>query len=181
MTFWRWMIRGHPGYRAVLNGWLLIHCLVGLALAAWVELPLSTSAMSVLLPVGAIFVGMAFAWTGSSHALLQTAEVASVAAKFKGGFTAYVMTFQLATFVILFTLSIWTFAALQVFDVRWPTADRPVAYFVIETVLYAVASLAVRECWHVIGATQQMLLAWHIVRQAKDKDGSKSQTPSDTV
>lgn len=161
MTFWRWFFRGsggRPGLFRFLDLWLVAHGAIGAALAWAVAAPLETAANAVLLPLAGIFVGLSFAWGGNAQALLQTAEIESVSEHHPGGFEEYVYTFQAAILCILAALTLWGIAGLGVFDHFGPTQLSPRRYGAVEVLLYAIASLAMRECWHVVLGAHALLL-----------------------
>lgn len=171
-TFWRWFLRGlggPPGYRSVLNVWLLLHLAVGLALTLSVPLSLRDAANSVLLPLTGIFIGLSFAWGGNAQALLQTEEVEEFTAYHPEGAAHYVFTFQAAIVVILVTLGAWGLAGLGIPDRCLPLRDGNIAYRLLSIVMYGLTSLTVRECWHVVLGAQALLLIRQKIRQ-RDRD-----------
>jgi len=178
--FWSWLIRGSggkPGYRRILNRWLVLHGVVGLALAWIVPVPLAQCSNAVLLPLAGIIIGLAFAWAGNAQALLSGSEMEDVADQHKGGFVEYVYVYQTAILLILTTLVVWSLAGMSVFDVRWPTPDRAYLYFVVKTVLFGLSSIALRECWHVVLGAQWMLLAQKTVKQARKSNRTSGNDP----
>ncbi len=161
MSFWRWFFRGsggRPGALRFVDRWLIVHCAVGATLTWAVAAPLETAANAVLLPLAGIFVGLSFAWGGNAQALLQTPEIETVSEHHPGGFEEYVYAFQAAILCILAALTLWGVAGLGVFDHFAPTLMSPRRYAVVEGVLYAVASLAMRECWQVVLGAHALLL-----------------------
>jgi hypothetical protein len=173
MTYWQWLRSGSggpPGYRSVVNGWLLLHATVGAILAALAPSDLRSAANTVLLPLFGVFVGISFAWAGNAHALLQTRAIDEISKRVEGGFTHYVFLFQTAILVLLGTLSVWAVAGLGVFgDAKGPFELRS-WMGVLATALYALLSLSIRECWHIVLATQMMLLAWREVQPIIDSE-----------
>lgn len=170
ISFWYWFFRGSggkPGYRRLVNRWLVLHFVFGTAVAAIVQVDLSTAAGSVLLPLVGVLIGLCFAWSGNAQALLQADELQDLAEFHSGGFRDYVFTYQAAIFAILVTLVAWALAGFQVFDRSWPTSFRPFWYGVVENSLFALSSVTLRECWHVVLGAQWMLLSQHDVRLAR--------------
>ena len=162
-----------PGAARFLDGWLLFHSAIGLTLAWLVPISLREAAATVLLPLAGIFIGLTFAWAGSAGALLQASEIEELADHRPGGFEEYVFTFQLAVFSLLVALVLWGIAALGVFDRTCPWACPPLVYFLTESVLFAVSALTLRECWHVVGGAQSLLLVRRRIRssrRAKDSE-----------
>lgn len=170
LSFWQWLAKGSggkPGYRRLVNSWLLFHFIVALILAYFVQIDLATVASTVLLPLAAVLVGLSFAWAGNAQALLQASELQEMTEFHKGGFTEYVYTYQVAIFAILIALVAWAFAGFQIFDKTWPTASRNCSYLAIKVFLFTLSSLALRECWHVVLGAQWMLLLQHALKRSK--------------
>lgn len=170
ISFWRWLARGsggRPGFRRVLNRWLFLHVMVGLSLASLVKVDLSLAANSVLLPLAGILIGLCFAWAGNAQVLLQADEIEEMAQFHEGGFEEYVFTYQLAIFVILVTLVAWALAGFGTFDRLWNATQHPRMYFALKSILFALSSLTLRECWHIVLGAQWLLLARRKMRDSK--------------
>jgi hypothetical protein len=163
--FWSWL--AGPGWNRYFNYWLLGHLAVGIAMALLVKVALSEAAKAVLLPLAGVLVGMSFAWVGNALAIAQSDEIEEMGAKNPAGYDTYVHAFQAAILVILGALVAWGLAGLGVYDEPcwWGCSDRP--YFVAETLLYAIASFAVRECWGIVMGAQLMLLYQRATRHLK--------------
>ena len=174
ISFWRWLARGSggkPGFRRLVNAWLLLHVGVGVLLAWLVPVDSQTAANTVLLPLVGVLIGLCFAWAGNAQALLQGSEIQEMAQFHEGGFQEYVFTYQLAIFAILVTLVAWALAGFGIFEKTWPTTDHARLYFTVKAILFTLSSLALRECWHVVLGAQWMLLVQHAIKRAKkDKD-----------
>lgn len=158
IDYWRWFIKGsggRPGYRRLLDKWMLIHISVGLILSAVVPVHLKQAATTVLIPICGVFVGVAFAWAVTSHSLIQSREIQTLAEYKEGGLPDYVFTYQTAVFVAFVTVVLWGLAGLETFDLRWPTPNSPSWYFIVKAGLFALASLTFRECWHVVLGTHK--------------------------
>ena len=178
ISFWRWFFRGqgkgHAGLVSKLvNYWLFVHGAVGLALALLVPVSLKDAANSFLLPLAGVFIGLSFAWGGNAQALLQTSEIEDLADHHEEGFESYVYTFQTAILVILTTLTLWGLAGLGIFDLRWPTQKSRVIYSALASVLYSLASLTLRECWHVVLGSQLLLLSRRRIRRSQNPRGGQ--------
>lgn len=171
ISFWVWFIKGSsgkPGYRTVINRWLALHVIVGITLAYLVQVDLKEAANSVLLPLVGILIGLSFAWAGNVQALLQTSEIEEMTSRHPGGFDEYVYTFQTAIFIILVTLVAWALAGLEVYDKWCPASQQVVGYYILKTMLYALCSLTLRECWHVVLGAQWMLLIQRKIRRSRN-------------
>lgn len=177
MSYWRWFFLGsggRAGFRRLVNLWLVVHVAVGAGLVWLVDVDLQTAGRTVLLPLAGIFIGLAFAWGGNAQALLQTDEMEEMAEHHEGGFAEYVFTYQTAILVILVTLVLWGLAGLKVFDGVWPTPQNSKAYLVVKGALFAMCSLTLRECWHVVLGAQWMLLARQEIKKARKERDKKS-------
>lgn len=178
LSFWHWFFRGsggRPGLLRFWNRWLLAHIAVGIVLAVLVKADLQTAANAVLLPLAGIFVGLSFAWAGNAQALLQSAEMEEVAKHHEGGFAEYVFVFQTAILTILIALVLWGLAGLGVFDQHSPATEHRIVYNILKAVLFAVSSLTLRECWHVVLGAQWMLLVQQELKKARETKGKDNQ------
>ena len=171
LNYWHWFSKGSggkPGFRRLLNFWVFLHLGIGAVLALLVKLDLTICADTVLLPLAGILVALSFAWVGNAQALMQTTEIEELAKHHPGGFIEYAYVFQTAILIILITLVAWGLAGLRVFDDRWPSLSHPFAYLFVKAGLFALCSLTIRECWHVVMGAQLML----IVRKRLKADGN---------
>lgn len=160
--FWKWFFLGLQSRsglaRLLFNRWTLVHITLGVTLAWAIDKPLSDIATGFLLPLASILVGLSFAWAGNAQALLQTDEVEKIAPHVSDGIETYLYSFQAAILVILITMTLWGLAAVGIFT--------PIA-LPAEMFLFFLASLAVRECWHVVIATQLLILTRYTIRKSK--------------
>ena len=171
-SYWSWFLRGkHPGWRRLVDWWLVLHAGIGVAAVWLVPVRLEVAAQAVLLPLAGVFVGMSFAWVGSALAIAQSPEIDKLSEKNPAGFEVYVYTFQTAILALLVCLVLWGIAGLGVFDTTssWDSSGR--SYYVAAWVLYGTASLAIRECWHVVLGAQLLLLYQRAVRRIDEKKG----------
>ena len=114
ISYWEWLFRGsggRPGYRRILDKWLLLHIPVGIVLSFLISIDLQACANTVLLPLAGILIGLSFAWAGNANALLQTEEIEKLSEYHKGGFVEYVFIYQTAILMILVTLVLWALRA----------------------------------------------------------------------
>lgn len=182
--FWEWFLTrrwGEAGIAKFLDRWLLVHAVVGMVLAWAIPASLSEAARTVLLPLASVFIGLSFAWAGNAHALLQTTEIEQFADKHPAGVRNYVFTFLAAILTILVTLVLWGLAGLGFFDKKWPTPNNQELYFTITTLLYAFASLTLRECWQVVNGAQLLLITRRDIREVtpNGKRRPEKATPPD--
>lgn len=172
-SFWRWLGRGlggKAGWRKYADRWLLLHLGIG-ALAAWLlPVSLAEAAKSVLLPLAGIFVGMSFAWVGNAQAIIQTPELERLGEHHPNGVADYVYTFQSAILAILVTLVLWGLAGLEIFDQPCPWGCPGWLYEATAGLLFAMASLTLRECWQVVMGAQWLLLTQRNVKQVPPSD-----------
>lgn len=177
-SFWRWFLCGSGGRAGVLrlvDPWLLVHTLVGVALTITVPVSTRTAANAVLLPLAGIFIGLSFAWGGNAQALLQTSEMEEISKYHEGGYMEYVFVYQTAILIILTSLVLWGLAGLNIFDSFWPTTRRPRLYFLVRWILFTASSITLRECWHVVLGAQWMLLAQRELKIAEERETEDAQ------
>ena len=176
-SFWEWLFKGidgEPGYKLIGNNWLLVHLNIGLLCAAFIPVSLDVAASIVLLPLAGILIGLSFAWGGNANALIQTSEIKEVAAQLKGGIEDYIFGYQLAILAMFVTLALWALAALGLAEYIHQTAFiGSFSYNLVEVFLYGVASLALRECWHVvIGVQYKLVMKIRLEEEHKRKSSS---------
>lgn len=175
--YWNWFISGSgakPGYRRIINLWIIFHIGVGVLISFIVQANLDIAANTVLLPLVGIFIGFSFAWATIAQALMQSNEIDLLVKHHEGGLAEYIYLYQTAVLVIFITLILWGFAGLSVFDKLWPTTKQCITYTIFKTLLFAFCSMSLRECWHVIDNTHRLLLAKKVLRKAiEQKDQSK--------
>ncbi len=165
-SFWRWM--AESGLRRFWNRWLIVHALVGAVLAVAVPGRLSNFAGIALMPLASLLVGLTFAWSANAASLLQTDEVQRIGTEDNGKkYLVFVFTYQGALFLVLATATIWSLIAGGVID-QWLIANLMVRH-AGRTLLFALSSLTIRECWHSCVGVQQMLLSVRTQRSAKQQ------------
>ncbi len=173
ISYWQWLAKGsggRPGYRRMLDKWLLLHIPVGIVLSLLIPLDLQACANTVLLPLAGILIGLSFAWAGNAHALLQTKEIGKLSEYHEGGFVEYVFIYQNAILTILVTLIFWGFAGLAIYDQTWPTRCNPKLYFIVKTFLFVLSSLTLRECWQAVSGAHWMLRMRKKIKDHIDRD-----------
>lgn len=176
-TYWQWFFaRKDGGLARFADRWLLLHIAVGIVACLAVQQALSDAAKAVLLPLASVLVGLAFAWAGNAQALLRSEEIEDLSKYVRGGFTTYAYAFQTAILAMLVAVSLWGVAGLGVFD----CIEAPVPRAAITIALYAILSVAVRECWHVVLGAQSLLLAAQRIKQAKATVNKEGESPSGT-
>lgn len=152
-----------------MDRWLLLHTAVGVALSLLLPMSLQSAAQAVLLPLAGIFIGLSFAWVGNAQAILQSNELELLYEQHPGGFENYAYSFQSAILAILITLIAWSFAALGILDAQCLWTCPLWSYQAATAFLFFLASLSLRECWHVVMGAQLLLLAQRHVRTLSDK------------
>lgn len=166
LDYWHWFLFGSgdkPGYRRVLNKWIIVHFIIGISLSLLVQITLESSANTILFPLAGIFVALTFAWAGHTM-LMQSREIEELTRYHPGGFAEYVFVYQTAILVILVTLVLWGLAGLKIFDLVWPTSNNKILYFTVKGILFALSSMTLRECWHMFMGAQWMLLVQREIR-----------------
>lgn len=171
-NYWYWFFKGSggkPGYRRLFDRWIFIHLVIGLIMSFLVPACLEQAANAVLFPLASIFIALSFAWAVNAQALMQSDEINELSQHHEGGFEDYIFIYQAAVLTILVTLVLWGLAGLKIFDVRWPTPDKPKLYFSLKTLLFFMFSLTLRECWHVVIGTHWLLIAQREIKRHKKK------------
>lgn len=172
LSYWQWLIKGSggkPGLLRFVDWWLPLHLGIGIFLTAKVPNNLEEAATSILLPITGVLIGLTFAWSGNAQALLSSSEIDALAEHRVGGLMEYVYSFQNAILLILITVTSWGIAGLGLIDANVPKDLNEVAYFWLSTLLYALISLTIRECWHVVLFSQWLVLVRHeINKRTKD-------------
>ena len=175
--FWRWLILGlesSAGYRKFKALWLVAYALIGWGLATVIEMSPSETSRVILLPLTGLLVGVCFSWIGNALTLLRSSEIEKLASFHEDGLRAYVYSFQLTVLVILTTAVLWAVAGLGVLDLE---CVFPRATVLIETALYFFAVLSLREAWHVVIASNTLLLTRSFIQKvtssAEDKGASE--------
>lgn len=173
--YWDWFLRGKkPGWRRLINRWLVLHLLAGALLGWIVPLSLTEAAQTVLLPLAGILVGMSFAWVGNALAIVQSSEIDRLSENNPAGFEVYVHPFQTAILVLLSCVVTWGIAGLGVLDQPCAWNCAPGFYYAMSAGLYALSSLALRECWHVVMGAQLLLIYQRAIRKQPTSPNEKS-------
>jgi hypothetical protein len=164
-SFWVWFWEN--GLRRFLDRWLPLHMVLGVALAFALDQRLSDVAKAALLPVAAILVALAFAWSGSIVGILQTTQLQRVTQEDGGkSLRNIAFTFQMAILVILITIVIWSLLAAGLVDgLPWwrITALR----YLGRSAVFTLSSITVRECWQVTLFVQHGLITLMQVTRAE--------------
>ena len=179
--YWKWFFRGvdgqSPGLFSLLDRWVLVHLVIAAVLSAFIDVSVKDAASTVLLPLASIFIGLSFAWAGNAQALMQTEEIEELSQHVPGGLQTYAYKFQTAIFVILVTLCAWGLAGLGLFENQKNICKHlPCDYlkYAVQGCLYFLASVTLRECWHVVLGSQIMLISRHSIKQSKQKRPNSS-------
>ena len=172
--FWKWFfigINGKSGIAKLLDWWLLAHVIIAVGLAFLIDVNLKEAASTFLLPLASIFIGLSFAWAGNAQAIMQETEIEKFIKVHPDGIENYVYTFQLAILSILVTLVAWGLAGLGVFEK--PLFKQECVYFGVKSVLYFLASITLRECWHIVLGGQLLILARNKIRDEGEESAVK--------
>lgn len=158
-NYWNWFFQGinsDPGYKRIINKWILFHLLIGIVLSFIVELPLKEIANKVLIPLSGLFIGLSFGWIGNSILLLQNKKVNSILKKREGGFIEYPYAFQTAVLMVFISIICWGIVGMEVVDTI--IYIETISYFYFKIILFTMSSMTIRECWHVVLGVQFMLI-----------------------
>lgn len=170
LAFWPWF--WGTGIRSFWDRWLVLHVGIGLALALGVSGALSSIALTVFIPFASVLVGLAFAWGGNAMAVLQTDELHEIGNHplKRDAYRDWVFSYQVAILVIVSVLVVWALAGVGLSDrlaqvvVCWRIPIRMTG----RAAIFALSSIAVRECWSVVLGAQAMLLAKNRYRLEKE-------------
>jgi hypothetical protein len=161
--FWIWFAvgtGGRPGWRRLISRWALIHISIGFIASQLLSIEVSKAAQVVLIPLSGVFVGLTFAWVANVQTILQSDEIATLAAFKKGGYVDYVYSFQLGMFVVLGSIVVWGLAGLEITGALCKaTASEKVCNQWITGFLFATVSLSIRECWQLISGSMLLLIS----------------------
>lgn len=188
INFWTWFFRGDTnegqcskskaGISAYLDKWLIFHIAVGLFLMLNVPMRINEAARSILLPLAGIFIGLTFAWGGNAVTLMQSDEINILADYKTGGLRVYVLKYQAAILILLFTIVAWGLAGLDVFEILNCQSDLSILYKIIEAFLFFLVSLSIRDCWHVVMSAQAMILYKRKIRKKVDGHNKRESSSS---
>lgn len=177
--YWKWFFCGVDGQKrgllSLLDWWIVFHLTVAVGLAYFVSVSVKEAASTVLLPLASIFIGLSFAWAGNAQALMQTEEIEELSQHVPGGLQTYAYKFQTSILVILVTLCAWGLAGLGMFECK-ASASKCFSCeywkYGIKGFLYFLASLTLRECWHVVLGSQIMLISRHSIKKGKHSEST---------
>lgn len=158
MNYWNWLFKGQdgtPGIKRFYNRWLILHFLLGVFLASVIHVPIYQAGHTILIPLAIIFMGFIFVWLAMQN-LLQTNKIAELLKVYPQSYEKYVCVYQTAILVFLITLCAWGLGDLRVFDDLF---GQSIFIFFTKVILFAILSLTLRECWHlVLGISKLSLL-----------------------
>jgi hypothetical protein len=168
-TFWNWFIFGagntRPGWRLMLNGWLIWHVAVGTALFLLIPATPYEFAGKALFPAASILVGMAVAWTSRAAAVLQDEKFRSAVISDYLPIEAYLYGYQLSLLIIISMVIFVTITANG--GLTLPIGTN-LAQTCTGITMYFLLSMAMRECWTVINFSN-LLSILHSKVPAKPK------------
>ena len=156
IRYWSWFFK-IACKRLIVSTWFLLHLFVGLVLSLAIKVDMQTAASTVLLPLAGILVGLTFAWAGNAQGLMQTKEISELARRHPNGLAEYIYTYQTSILMMLITTSMWALIGMKVFEhIR---SYIPYYYFglLLKTLVFAMTSLTLRECWRVVCGASWML------------------------
>lgn len=157
-TFWIWLIKGSgvsvPGYRNVINLYLLPHLMVGILATILIKQDGFTFAAKALFPASSILIGISLAWTTRASAVFQNAELRQKLFNDQRPAEDYVYGFQLAILMVIIMVGYTSVMAggglkISVFSYE---IDRTISAFF----MYFLMSIAIRECWGVVNFSNML-------------------------
>lgn len=167
--FWPWLVLrdrdGDRGLSNVANRWLLIHIFIGLALGAYFDIDTKEMASKIAIPSAAILVGLSFAWAGRSASIFQDKSFSEFIIKNGAPVEGYIYSFQLAILIVLTFIGV--VAVIFLGGVFPSTGDFLVDERINRSIIIALGSLSVRECWGTILFVNKLTLQYYAVREAE--------------
>jgi hypothetical protein len=124
-------------------------------------------AAKALFPAAAILVGMAVAWTSRAAAVLQDEKFRNAVISEETPLEGYVYGYQLALLVIMIMVVFVTITANG--GIR-TSLRADVAIGTTGVTLYALLSLAMRECWGVINFSSLLSILHSKVPRGDERD-----------
>jgi len=170
ISFWRWFRKGSgdkPGYTRVVRWSLAIHFVMGVIIGQCVDKPLWNVSETCLLPTLSILIGLTFAWIGNAQGLLQSKATRELGLRHKGGYIEFVFMYQLAVLVLLATVVVLAFTALQPLPTLNVNEKHPDAYVFLEASFYGLISLAISTVWKTVNGTHYLLRANIVVDEVQ--------------
>ncbi|MBS1725135.1 MAG: hypothetical protein JST51_00325 [Armatimonadetes bacterium] len=157
-SFSNWFLHGaggEPGYKRISLPWLLISIILGFGWQSIYKHPMSVIAQQVILPVGGIFVGLSFAWSGAVQSLVATRELRLAASKTPEGLNIFVGYFQ---FVCLLMFMLFGLLAVVASDsIHLSRFGAPVQN-AGRTIVFAFFIYSLVESWHVVDAARRLMI-----------------------
>jgi hypothetical protein len=151
ISFWKWFLRGaggtKAGWRLMITPWLLLHASVGCAMYYLMPVSPYDFAAKALFPAASILVGMAVAWTSRAAAVLQDQQFKEAVITDERPIEAYVYGYQLSLLIIMIMVVYISITANG--GIQTPLKGGTAAA-VTGVIMYALLSIAMRECWTVI-------------------------------
>ena len=175
LSFWTWFFigfGGKAGFRKYISWWILLHITIGVSLALSVNKSLEESANVVLMPLAATLLGLAFAWGGNSHALLQDEIVRDITKNHDNGLEDYCYSYQSSLLMIIICLMFWGICGLGIVDYNWNSKQNPRIYFSLSFIMYCSLSFTVRESWGIVLQAQWLMILKSMAIDLKNKKGS---------
>ena len=179
INFTSWILKGHegskPGYKRVLNPWLILHVCIGLLLSCLIETPIQKVSQTILLPMMGVLIGLTFAWAGNAQGFIQSQEIITLSKNKPGGYIDYIFTYQLSILIVLICSGLWGLAAIDFKEIG--IGDQSVhlkylpetAKLIIKSVLYFILSLAIHESWSVIKGVHYFLIVRNKVYEVSER------------
>lgn len=149
--FWPWFFWGSgstkPGWKGIIDKWLLLHLTIGFSSLA-LNSDLCSQAEKIILPFSGVLIGITFAWSGNITALLSTHELSLLSDINGKGIQEYAFSVQRSILIILIAVLLWCLVALGGYN-----------NVALRVLCYSLSSIAIRESWQVILFAQYMTIS----------------------
>lgn len=185
INFGAWLIKGYegslPGYKRIVNWWLIFHIVLGIVAAVIIESPIKEVSKAILLPLMGVLIGLTFAWAGNAQGYIQSKEIIEISKHKKGGYIDYIFTYQLSILIVLLCTGLWLLPAIDIRELHLFTRPVHLKYLpvagkiCIKAFLYSMISISFHESWSVIKGVHYFLIGRNMLFEAYErKEKSKN-------
>lgn len=172
--FWHWLfIKDSSGLRGlsnIVNRWLTVHILCGIAASYLLPASYADIASKTLFPSASVLTGFSFAWAGRSASLFQDKSFSQFLIENAPPVQHYVYAFQLAILVCI--VFIVTNLIMISGGLGFTSGNSNYDNSINKFIMFSLGSLSLRECWGVINFVNRLTLQYYVVRSVEIKNSS---------
>ncbi|MDD9850992.1 MAG: hypothetical protein OXU94_04410 [Gammaproteobacteria bacterium] len=176
-TFGKWFIKGpgRPGYKRIIDRWLLLHVAVGVICAC---LSQGTTAQEiankVIIPLTGLLIALGFSLAGSMQSLLLSNEIEKLSDRVSGGISTYIFIYQLGVLLLLVSVVTGGLFGIGVFQelchflaklLELRDFSTKALEFLAKIILFFLSSLSIRTSWHLFKMTSLLMQSKFIIRK----------------